>query len=190
METLYGVFGMMAAIVVIALALLRAPRRAHAWEQGRTRARRLHAISEQVLEAIGPGSMLSYAERGPEGRLRLRVRSEGRGLEGAALVLDRSLVDDEIARLLEDGAGEWQGEIDGRRVEISAPRASDAPALEIYRRWLAPHLEASSTPRAEGEIVMIAVPELAHRAPHERALLRAYRRLVLERRSELAAPGP
>jgi hypothetical protein len=66
METLYGVLGMMAVIVVIAVALVRAPRRSHAWEKNDAPRRPPRALRtdrwrlrEQDVEAIRQGSMVS-----------------------------------------------------------------------------------------------------------------------------------
>lgn len=192
MDTLYGVLGMMAVIVVIAIALVRAPRRSHAWEKAggarRTPARTKQTLREgrwrlreQVIETIGQSRMVSYAKR-VEGRDRLAISFVGPNLEGAALVLDASLVDPELARVLEDGGGEWKGELEHQRVEVTAPLERDEPDVAALRGWI----ERKALGRPIGEIVMISIPAIDYRVPFERPLLRDYRDGVLERAAELA----
>jgi hypothetical protein len=193
METLYGVLGMMAVIVVIAIALVRAPRRTHAWEKpggaplGPARAQRTlregrWRLREQVIETIGQSRMVSHAKR-VDGRDRLAVTFVGPNLEGAALVLDGSLVDPALERVLEDGAGEWKGEIEHQHVEVTAPLEKDEPDVAALRRWL----EGQELERPIGEIVMISIPAIDYRVPFERPLLREYRDVVRAREAELGA---
>jgi hypothetical protein len=192
-NAIYGVAGMMCVILVITFALVRAPRRKHAWESGRrpnepgaskASAPTLRAgrwrLREQTIEAVGQSSMVSYGKT--EGaRTRLAIRNVGPNLEGAALVLDRSLVDPELAKLLEDGASPWKGEIDHQAVEITAPIASDETDVASFRGWL----ERQELGRPIGEIVMISLPAIDYRVPFERPLLRTYRDAALARTKDL-----
>lgn len=188
-NAIYGVAGMMCLILVITFALVRAPRREHAWEasggakkpgakKAPTRALRRDRwrLRDQTIEAVGESTMVSYGKTEGAGT-RLAIRNIGPNLEGAALVLDRSLVDPEIAKLLEDGAGEWKGEIDHQAVEITAPIESDEKDVASFRGWL----ERQELGRAIGEIVMISLPAIDYRVPFERPLLRTYRDAALGR---------
>ena len=192
MDTLYGVLGMMAVIVVIAVALVRAPRRTHAWEAGGARRAPARAkqslregrwrLREQVIETIGQSRMVSYARR-VDGRDRLAITFVGPNLEGAALVLDRSLVDPALERVLEDGGGEWKGELEHQHVEVTAPLAEDEPDVAALRDWI----ERKALGRPIGEIVMISIPSIDYRVPFERPLLREYRDAARAREAELRA---
>ena len=194
-NAIYGVAGMMCVILVITFALVRAPRRGHAWQSAdgtrkpgtsKAPARTLRAdrwrLREQTIEAVGQSSMVSYGKTEGAGT-RLAIRNIGPNLEGAALVLDRSLVDPEFAKLLEDGAGPWKGEIDHQALEISAPIESDEKDVASFRGWL----ERQELGRPIGEIVMISLPAIDYRVPFERPLLRTYRDAVLARAKDLEA---
>lgn len=190
-QALYGVLGMMCVILLITFALVRAPRREHAWERqggakkptkakptlrsGRWRLR------DQTIEALGESSMVSYARTLRLGDVdadtRLAIRNIGPNLEGAALVLDASLADPEIAKLLEDGAGAWEGVIEHQKVELGAPIASDEKDVAHFRTWL----EGQELERPIGEVVMISLPEIDYRVPFEKPLLRTYRDAALAR---------
>jgi hypothetical protein len=194
-DALYGVLGMMVVIALITWLLLRAPRRDHAWQKRPVRAAKPERalrqarwrVRERVLESIGASTMVSYAKTTDEG-VRIAIRNVGPNLEGAALVLDRSLIDPALEAVLEDGGGAWQGEIDHQRVEVGPPLPSDEADVASLRKWLAPRLEASMTSeaRAMGEVVMISLPAIDYRVPFERPLLREHRALAIEHRAELA----
>jgi len=73
MDPLYGVLGMMALIVVIAVALVSAPRRTHAWEQPRTSPRKPARVLRQDRWRLREGSPV---EPGTLARLETRNTQE------------------------------------------------------------------------------------------------------------------